>query len=145
MSEPQQIAERASERMHSDDIASQNLGITPISVSPGQTKMSMLVRPDMLNGHQVCHGGFIFTLADTAFAHACNSFNEVTLAAGARIDFLATAHEGDRLTATACEVTRTRKTGIYDVVVRGEDEQTIAIFRGNSHTIGGSVSGEANE
>ena len=107
--------------------------------------MGMLVTPDMLNGHRVCHGGFIFTLADTAFAHACNSFNEVTLAAGARIDFLATAHEGDRLTATACEVTRTRKTGIYDVVVRGEDEQTIAIFRGNSHTIGGSVSGEANE
>ncbi len=145
MFEPQQLAERASKRMHNDDIASKSLGITPISVSPGQAEMSMLVRPNMLNGHQVCHGGFIFTLADTAFAHACNSFNEVTLAAGARIDFLATAHEGDRLIAIACLVTRTRKTGIYDVVIRGEDDQIIATFRGNSHTIGGPVSDEAKE
>lgn len=99
----------------------------------------MPVRANMLNGHAICHGGFIFAPVDTAFACACNSDDHVTVAAGAHIDFLASARENDQLTATAKQVSRRGKTGVFDISVTNQTGGTLALFRGNSHRIGGRV------
>lgn len=99
----------------------------------------MRVRNEMLNGHDVCHGGMIFTLADSAFAHACNNTNKVTLASGCSIDFLAPAREGDLLTATAQERSRSGRTGVYDIEVQRQDGTLIALFRGRSYQLKGTV------
>ncbi|MEM8562391.1 MAG: hydroxyphenylacetyl-CoA thioesterase PaaI [Pseudomonadota bacterium] len=125
--------------MYEGDAASQSLGIVIQEVLPGWAVLRMEVRSDMVNGHEICHGGFIFTLADSAFAFACNSHNANTVAAGARIDFLAPAHKGDQLTATAQEIHLRGKTGVYDVVVRNQNDEQIALFRGNSLQIAGSL------
>jgi acyl-CoA thioesterase len=109
------------------------------SAASGRAKVSMRIRADMLNGHAICHGGFVFALADSAFAFACNSHNRNTLAAGASIDFLAPARDGDVLTAIATEVSRTRRTGLYDVAVTNQHGERIAIFRGRAHEIGGEI------
>ena len=101
--------------------------------------MRMTVREDMLNGYQTCHGGFIFALADSAFAFACNSYNTLSVAAGACIEFLRPAMVGDELTANAKEQTRGRRSGIYDVNVSNERGELIAMFRGRSHQLEGSV------
>jgi acyl-CoA thioesterase len=93
----------------------------------------MEVRDNMLNGHRVCHGGFVFALADTAFAFACNTYDRVTLAAGASIEFLRPAKAGDRLKAIASERFRGGRTGLYDVIVSNQDDEQIALFRGRSH------------
>ncbi len=135
----QQLAETAARAMYANDRASRGLGIKLLSVGPGRAELSMPVRVDMLNGHNVCHGGFIFALADSCFAFACNSHNRNTLAAGARVDFLAPAQEGDQLTATGEELALGGRTGIYDVVVRNQEGREIALFRGNSHRIQGEV------
>jgi acyl-CoA thioesterase len=97
----------------------------------------MTVRDDMLNGHDICHGGFITLLADSAFAFACNSRNVVTVAAGLTVDFLAPAHRGDVLTATATESSRSGRTGVYDMVVTNQHGARIALVRGRSHSLGG--------
>jgi acyl-CoA thioesterase len=97
----------------------------------------MTVRRDMLNGHQTCHGGMIATLADSAFAFACNSYNELTVASGFSVDLLAPAREGDVLTATASEMSKAGRTGVYDVEVRNQRGERIAIFRGRSYTLKG--------
>src|SRR5215471_9865787 len=113
----QQRAERAAAALFARDRASQALGMRLAGVKPGWARVVMRVRPDMVNGHAVCHGGLVFSLGDSAFAFACNSHNEATVAAAAAIDFLAAAREGDELTAAASELWRTRRNGIYEIEV----------------------------
>jgi len=120
-----------------DDAASRGLGMEIEEVGPGYARISMMVRPDMLNGFKMCHGGFITTLADSAFAFACNSYNEVTVASGIVVDFLAPAYEGDRLVAECHEVARTGRTGVYDIEVTNQDDKAVVVMRGRSHTIKG--------
>lgn len=140
--DPQELAELAAKTMYENDGASQGLGMQLVSVAPGQASMTMTVRPDMLNGHKTCHGGFLFSLADSAFAFACNSRNQVTVASGCSIDFLAPAFEGDVLTATAAEYSLAGRTGVYDVHVTNQHGKRVAVFRGRSYRIKGLVTGE---
>ena len=135
----QALAGRVAQAMWSRDSASQGLGMAIVSVSPGQATLTMTVRPDMVNGHRICHGGFIFTLADSAFAFACNSYNQNTVAAACHIDFLAPAKEGDVLEAECVERSLSRRTGVYDTVVRVRGGKTVALFRGKSARISGEV------
>jgi acyl-CoA thioesterase len=139
---PQQRAERAAAALYERDRASQALGMRLAAVRPGWARVTMRVRADMVNGHQVCHGGIVFALADSAFAFACNSHNESTVAAAASIDFLSGAREGDELTAEASELWRTRRNGIYEIGVRNQRGERIALFRGRSHRIDGQVVSE---
>ncbi len=136
---PQIIAEAASRAMHERDHVAHHLGITINAIKPGYAKLRMTVKQTMVNGHDICHGGMIFTLADTAFAHACNSYNFNTVAAGCSIEYLAPAQLHDVLTATAQEQTVVGRTGIYDVVVIDQDDKTIAVFRGKSARIKGEL------
>lgn len=133
------LARSCADAMWADDKASAALGMKIESISPGEAILSMTVREDMVNGHAICHGGFIFTLADSAFAFACNSDNHSAVASGARIDFLAPGKLGDHLTAAARQVTQGRRTGVYDVEVSNQDGRKIAVFRGNSHRLGGQL------
>ena len=135
----QAVAEAVRDRMFNEDAASRSLGMQVDAVGPGFSKVSMTIRPDMLNGHKTCHGGFITTLADSAFAFACNSHNEVTVAAGIVVDFLAPAHEGDRLVAECHEVALTGRTGIYDIKVMNQHGKTVVVMRGRSHTVKGKA------
>jgi acyl-CoA thioesterase len=135
----QSLAEATARAMYSQDQASQALGMKVREVRPGYAQLTMQVRRDMVNGHQICHGGLIFTLADSAFAFACNTYNAVTVASGATVDFLLPGRLGDELTATAQERTRSRRTGIYDVSVHNQQGECIALFRGRSHQIAGTV------
>ena len=136
---PQALAEEVSAAMWPRDRASQALGMEIVSVKPGCAMVSMPVRADMLNGHQICHGGFIFTLADSAFAYACNSYNQNTVASACHVDFLAPAREGDILEAEAIERSLSGRTGVYDVTVRSRGGKTIALFRGKSYRLNGEV------
>jgi acyl-CoA thioesterase len=135
----QALAERVAVAMWSRDDASKGLGIKIIGVAPGRAELSMTVRADMLNGHAICHGGFIFTLADSAFAFACNSYNLNTVASGCSIDFLAPARELDVLTAVAHERSMAGRTGVYDIEVTNQHGEKIALFRGKSYRIKGHV------
>src|SRR5512144_3369664 len=128
--EAQVLADRVAEAMWSRDDATRNLGMRIVRVAPGVAQVTMTVRADMLNGHAICHGGFIFTLADSAFAYACNSYNLVTVASGCAIDFLAPAREGDVLTARAAERSAAGRTGVYDIDVTNQRGDTLALFRG---------------
>jgi acyl-CoA thioesterase len=125
-----ELARSAVQSMYRTDRASQNLGIEILEVTPGHVRISMTVRPEMVNGHGLCHGGVIFTLADSAFAFACNSHGEAMVAAGASIEFLAPTPAGELLTALATEVSRSARHGIYDVRVTKSSGETIALFRG---------------
>jgi len=138
----QQRAERAAAALFERDGASQALGMRVAAVRPGWARVVMRVRADMVNGHGVCHGGLVFALADSAFAFACNSYNESTVAAAATIDFLAGAREGDELTAEAGELWRTRRNGIYEISVCNQRGERIALFRGRSYRIDGQVVSE---
>jgi len=138
----QQRAERATAALFERDGASQALGMRLAAVRPGWARVVMRVRADMVNGHGVCHGGMVFALADSAFAFACNSYNESTVAAAATIDFLAGAREGDELTAEAGELWRTRRNGIYEISVCNQRGERIALFRGRSYRIDGQVVSE---
>lgn len=133
------IAKRAAEAMWAGDRATNGLGMSLDEVRAGFARISMTVRDDMVNGHDICHGGFIFALADSAFAFACNSRNLTTVASGARIDFIRPAHLGDALYATSGVVHQGKRSGIYDSVVYNQDDEIIAQFRGNSATIGGAL------
>ena len=135
----QQVAELAGKTMYENDRASQALGMLLAEIRPGYARMTMPVREDMLNGHQSCHGGYIFLLADSAFALACNSHNIVTVGAGCTIDYLAPGRAGDLLTAEAVEQALAGKSGIYDVKVSNQDGRIIALFRGKSHRVSGEV------
>lgn len=123
-------ARAAADVLYAGDTASQALGIELLDAAPGCVRVAMTVRADMVNGHGICHGGVLFTLADSAFAFACNSHGQPMVAAGASIEFLAPAARGARLTATATETSRTSRGGIYDVVVAGETGEPLAYFRG---------------
>jgi acyl-CoA thioesterase len=138
----QQRAERAAAALFERDRASQALGMRLAGVRPGWARVVMHVRADMVNGHGVCHGGIVFALGDSAFAFACNSHNESTVAAAASIDFLAGACEGDELTAEASELWRTRRNGIYEISVCNQRGERIALFRGRSYRIDGQVVSE---
>ena len=130
----------AARDMWAADAASRALGMELVEVGPGRARVSMVVRPDMVNGHDLCHGGLIASLADSAFALACNSHGPVTVAAGFSIDFLQPGRLGQTLYADAREVSRRGRSGIYDVTVRSddaEDGEVIAEFRGRSRTIAG--------
>ncbi|MBB3726742.1 acyl-CoA thioesterase [Nonomuraea dietziae] len=122
-------------RMMADDAASAALGIELTELAEGAADCRMTVTPAMINGHGLCHGGYVFLLADTAFACACNSHGPVTVAAGAEIVFVSPAREGEVLTASARERTRFGRSGVYDITVRGEDERVVAEFRGRSRTL----------
>ncbi len=134
---PQQTAERVGAGMLANDRASRTLGMQVLEIAPGTAVLKMTVLEDMLNGHQTCHGGLISALADSAFAFACNSYNELTVASGFGIDFLAPARQGDVLTARCTEVSRTGRTGVYDAAVTNQHGERIAVFRGRSYAIKG--------
>ena len=134
---PHQIAEAARDAMWKDDRASRGLGMVIAAVGPGSATVTMTVRPDMLNGFDICHGGLIATLADTAFAFACNAYNELTVAAGFDVNIVAAARGGDLLTARATEVSRTGRTGVYDIAVTNQRGDAVAVFRGRSFTMKG--------
>lgn len=135
----QALAELAGRTMFERDPASQALGMVLAEIRPGYARMTMAVRADMLNGHATCHGGYIFMLADSAFAFACNSHNLSTVGAGCTIDYLAPGRAGDVLVAQATEQALQGKTGVYDVTVKTADGRIIALFRGKSHRISGTV------
>ncbi len=136
---PQQVAEATRDAMWANDRASQALGMQVVAVGPGSATLTMTVRSDMLNGHDTCHGGLLTTLADSAFAFACNAYNEVTVAAGFDVNFLAAAHLDDVLTATARELSKAGRTGVYDIVVTNQRGDSIAVFRGRSYTAKGKA------
>ena len=132
-------AERAVRALWDGDRASQMLGMQVVSCGSGRAEVQMRVRSDMVNGHAICHGGLIFALADSAFAFACNSHGDNTVAAGAAIEFLAPGREGDLLTAIAEERWRAGRTGIYEIEVRNQRAETVALFRGRSHQVAGRL------
>ena len=134
---PQQTAEFVRAGMLENDRATRALGMAVTEIGPGHATVTMTVREDMLNGHDTCHGGLITTLADSAFAFACNSYNELTVASGFTVDLLAPGRGGDVLTATCREVSKAGRTGVYDCEVLNQNGQRIAVFRGRSYTIKG--------
>ncbi len=137
MTTPQQLAEAARDAMWKDDRASRSLGMQVLAVGPGSATLTMTVREDMLNGHDICHGGLVTMLADSAFAYACNAYNEVTVASGFDVNLIAAAHRGDVLTAVAEELSKSGRTGVYDIAVSNQHGEPLAVFRGRSYTIKG--------
>lgn len=135
----QALAEAVGEALYARDPASKALGMQIAEMRAGYARMTMTIRPDMLNGHQSCHGGFIFTLADSAFAFACNSHNINTVGAACTIDYLAPGRLGDVLTAEAVEQVQAGRSGVYDVTIRNQENRIIALFRGKSHRVGGEI------
>ncbi|TFH68712.1 hydroxyphenylacetyl-CoA thioesterase PaaI [Gammaproteobacteria bacterium LSUCC0057] len=134
-----QLARQAADFMWAQDRASAGLGMEIEAVGEGWSRLAMTVSAEMVNGLDICHGGFVFSLADSAFAFACNSQNQAAVAAGVSIDFLRPAKLGDRLTAEAAVVNQSRRSGLYDIVVRNQNQQIIAQVRGRSMRIGGPV------
>ncbi len=140
---PQERANRVGETMFAVDLAArETMGIELVSVEPGRAVLRMAVKPLHLNGHRICHGGFIFTLADTTFAYACNSHNRNAVAAGCSIEFLRPGHEGDVLTCEGAEQTLQGRHGIYDMKVSNQKGEVIAMFRGKSAVIPGQIFAE---
>ena len=133
---PVEIARHCAEAMYAADAASRRLGIEINDVAPGRATATMTVTDDMVNGHGICHGGYVFTVADTAFAFACNTYDDRTVASGAAIDFLEPVSAGTRLVATAVERTRRARSGVYDVTVATADGLVVAEFRGRSRSSG---------
>ena len=147
---PDETARAAAAAMYAGDLASQRLGIEITEIGPGRATAVMRITNTMINGHDVAHGGYVFLLADTAFAFACNSYGDNALAAGAEISFIAPVRLGDELVAEAVERGRYGKSGIYDVSVRrvragpgaalgGGPGEVVAEFRGRSRTVAGSL------
>jgi acyl-CoA thioesterase len=135
---PQELAEASAQTMWNDDLASQRLGMVLDHIAPGQATLSMTVTDAMSNGHGNCHGGYIFTLADSAFAFACNSYNQMVVAQQCSITYLIPGRIGDRLTATATETSRRGRSGIYDIRITNQDGDHVAEFRGHSRTVKGT-------
>lgn len=138
-SNPQEIAECCARAMYERDLASRHLGMEIVAIGPGRAALRMTIRPEMIQGHDSCHGGYLFTLADSAFAFACNSYDLATVASGCAIDFLAPGKVGDVLTATAEERSRSGRTGVYDVRIENQRGALVALFRGKSYQVRGSV------
>jgi acyl-CoA thioesterase len=139
LDDPQALAEAVGRELYARDRNAQSVGIQLDEIRPGFSRMHLKIRPEMANSHDICHGGVIFTLADTAFAYACNSYNHNTVASGCSIDFVAPAHVGEILTAVAEERARSGRTGLYDIEVRNGHDQTVAYFRGKSYRVKGEV------
>jgi acyl-CoA thioesterase len=133
----QQTADLVREGMFRNDRASKLLGMQIIDVNPGSATLVMTIRDDMLNGHDICHGGLITTLADSAFAFACNSYNELTVASGFSVDLLAPGRLNDVLTARCTEVSKAGRTGVYDTEITNQRGERVAVFRGRSYTMKG--------
>jgi acyl-CoA thioesterase len=136
---PQRLAEACAAAMYERDGCAQALGITLAAIGPGYAVMKMTVRKDMVNGHDMGHGGMIFSLADTAFAYACNSRNRVTVASSCSIDYIHPARLGDVLTAVAHERSLRGRSGLYDINVTNQNNELIAHFRGRSHRVQGEL------
>ncbi|MFT6025635.1 MAG: acyl-CoA thioesterase [Ascidiaceihabitans sp.] len=134
---PQLRAEKCAALMMAQDAASMGLGMRITDIAPGHATLLMSVRPDMLNGHGICHGGYIFSLADSAFAFACNTYNQLTVAQQNQITYVQAVQLGDVLMATACETSRTGRSGTYSVTVTDGSDRKIALFHGLSRTIKG--------
>lgn len=139
MATPQEVAEATRDAMWRGDRASRMLGLAVTAIGPGSATLTMTVRDDMLNGHDICHGGLITTLADSAFAFACNAYNEITVASGFDVNLIAAARLGDVLTATAHEVSKAGRTGVYDIHVHNQRGEPVAAFRGRSYTMKGKA------
>lgn len=140
MNDPQSLAQRVGEAMFAVDVASKDtLGMELLACEPGRALMRMSVQARHLNGHQICHGGFIFTLADSTFAFACNSHNKNAVAAGCSIEFLKPSQLGDVLSCEGLEQTLSGRHGIYDMKVTNQNGEVIALFRGKSAQIQGTV------
>ena len=137
---PEDLAAKVGEAMFAVDVASKDtMGMELLLCAPGQARMRMQVREFHLNGHGICHGGFIFTLADSTFAFACNSHNNNAVEAAASIEFLKPAQLGDVLTSTGVEQVLIGRHGVYDMTVRNQRDEVIALFRGKSAQIAGTV------
>lgn len=134
-----ELARACADAMWADDAASRGLGLEIISVGRGRAELAMTVTERMVNGHKICHGGFIFTLADSTFAFACNTYNQRTVAQHCAISFIEAGRLGDRLTARGVEKNRRGRSGIYDITVTRQDGTVIAEFRGHSRTIEGEL------
>jgi acyl-CoA thioesterase len=135
--DPQRVAEAVRDAMWRNDRASQAMGMEVLAIGPGSATLRMTVREDMLNGHDICHGGLVTTLADSAFAFACNAYNEATVASGFDVNLVAAARLGDVLTAEARELNKAGRTGVYDIEVRNQRGERVAAFRGRSYTLKG--------
>ncbi|WP_024517265.1 hydroxyphenylacetyl-CoA thioesterase PaaI [Bradyrhizobium sp. Tv2a-2] len=140
---PDDLARACADAMWKDDDASSGLGMEILNVKAGEATLAMTIQPHMVNGQRIAHGGFIFTLADSAFAFACNTHNQRAVAAHCQISFIRPGKLGDRLVAVARETSRSGRSGIYDVRVSADD-QVIAEFRGHSRTIAGTWLPEHN-
>lgn len=137
-SDPLAVARASAAAMWEKDLASRSLGMSLDAVGPGEAQLSLTVTAEMTNGHKTCHGGYIFTLADSAFAFACNSYNQNTVAQHCSVTFLRPAFAGDRLSASAREVSRIGRGGIYDITVTNQNGEHVAEFRGHSRTVKGT-------
>jgi acyl-CoA thioesterase len=135
--EAQHLAERVRDHMFANDRASQAMGMEVVAVGPGTSTVRMTVREDMLNGYAIAHGGLVATLADSAFAFACNACGEMTVASGFSVELLAPSRLGDVLTASAFEASKAGRTGVYDIEVRNQRDERVAMFRGRSYTLKG--------
>lgn len=133
------LASRCAQALFDRDAASQGLGMRLLASGPGTARVGMSVRAEMLQGHGTCHGGFLFALADSAFAFACNSHNDATVAQGCSIEYIAPALLDDTLTAECTELSRGKRTGTYDVRIENQHGKLIALFRGKSYQVRGSV------
>lgn len=140
---PDAVARRCADLMWPDDHAAQGLGMRIVAVGAGSATLEMTVRGDMVNGHGTCHGAFIFAVADSTFAYACNSYNHKAVAAGVDINFLAPAHRGDVLTARGAARHQGGRAGVYDIEVTNQEGRLIAVFRGRSTRIKGHFFEEA--
>lgn len=134
---PEDRARKSAEAMWANDRASKWLGMSLDAVGPGTATMSFTVEDHHLNGHDICHGGYIFTLADSAFAFACNSYNQLAVAQENQITYLTPGQKGERLTAVAAEAAKAGRSGVYDIIVTGGDGRKVALFRGLSRIING--------
>jgi acyl-CoA thioesterase len=141
----QQLAQACADAMWAEDAATRGLGMEIVSIAPGQAELTMTVAKTMVNGHNMCHGGFIFTLADSAFAFSCNTYNQRTVAQHCAVTFIVSAKLGDKLTVHAVERHRRGRSGIYDITVTRQDGTVIAEFRGHSRTIEGELLPNANK
>ncbi|MGR3805933.1 hydroxyphenylacetyl-CoA thioesterase PaaI [Marinibacterium profundimaris] len=139
---PQERADRSAAALWEGDAAARQLGARLDAIGPGTATLSFEVQAQHLNGHGICHGGCIFTLADSAFACACNSYNQVTVAQENTITYLSPGQPGERLSATCVEVSRIGRSGVYDVTVTGPDGRRVALMRGLSRTVRGVIFAE---
>ncbi|MEL0637525.1 hydroxyphenylacetyl-CoA thioesterase PaaI [Marinomonas sp. TI.3.20] len=133
------LAQLCAKELYQRDAATQHLGIELLHSAPGESLVKMMVKDYMVQGHKTCHGGYLFALADSAFAFACNTYNKPTVALGCSIDYVAPAFEGDELAAKCIEKSRGGRTGNYDVEIRNQKDQLIAIFHGKSYQVKGEI------